>query len=125
MKKALLFTAGSAIQKFGDTIREEQEVLMHISNIVMEIFAMDTAIHRLMKKSSTDLHADVTRTFINDAVGRVEFSAKQILAAVADGDTLRTQIAALRRVLRWTPVNTVKARQRVADFLVESGRYAL
>ena len=125
MKKVLLFTAGSAIQKFGDSIREEQEVLMHISNIVMEIFAMDTAIHRLMKKSSTDLHADVTRTFINDAVGRVEFSAKQILAAVADGDTLRTQLAALRRVLRWTPVNTVKARQRVADFLVASGRYAL
>ena len=125
MKKVLLFTAGSAIQKFGDSIREEQEVLMHISNIVMEIFAMDTAIHRLMKKSSTDVHADVTRTFINDAVSRVEFSAKQILAAVADGDTLRTQIAALRRVLRWTPVNTVKARQRVADFLVDSGRYAL
>jgi hypothetical protein len=67
----------------------------------------------------------VTRTFINDAVGRVEFSAKQILAAVADGDTLRTQIAALRRVLRWMPVNTVKARQRVANFLVDSGRYAL
>ena len=46
-----MFTAGSAIQKFGDSIRDEQEVLMHISNIVMEIFAMDTAIHRLMKKN--------------------------------------------------------------------------
>jgi alkylation response protein AidB-like acyl-CoA dehydrogenase len=124
-KKALLFTAGSAIQKFGDAIREEQEVLMHISNIVMEVFAMDTAVQRLMKKNSDDLHADVARTFINDAVTRVEFSAKQILGAVAEGDSLRTQLAALRRVLRWTPINTVKARQRIADFLVESNRYAL
>src|SRR5215471_12105567 len=124
-KKVLLFTAGSAIQKFGDTIRDEQEVLMHISNIVMEVFAMDTAVQRLLKKNSDDLHADVARTFINDAVARIEFSAKQILGAVAEGDSLRTQLAALRRVLRWTPVNTVKARQRIADFLVESNRYAL
>jgi alkylation response protein AidB-like acyl-CoA dehydrogenase len=124
-KKVLLFTAGSAIQKFGDTIRDEQEVLMHISNIVMEIFSMDTAVQRLLKKNSSDLHADVARTFINDAMSRVEFSAKQILGTVAEGDSLRTQLAALRRVLRWTPVNTVKARQRIAEFLVESNRYAL
>jgi len=124
-KKALLFTAGSAIQKFVDTIRDEQEVLMHISNIVMEIFAMDTAIHRLMKKNSADPHTDVARTFINDAMSRIEFSAKQVLAAAAEGDTLRAQLAALRRLFRWTPINTVKARQRIADFLIDSGRYAL
>jgi len=58
-------------------------------------------------------------------MGRVELSAKQVLAAVADGDALRTQLAALRRLLRWMPVNTVKARQRIADFLIDSGRYAL
>ena len=124
-KKALLFTAGSAIQKFVDTIRDEQEVLMHISNIVMEIFAMDTAIHRLMKKNSADPHTDVARTFINDAMSRIEFSAKQVLAAAAEGDTLRAQLAALRRLFRWTPINTVKARQRIADFLIDSGRYTL
>ncbi|HEY2380714.1 MAG TPA: acyl-CoA dehydrogenase family protein [Terriglobia bacterium] len=124
-KKALLFTAGAATQKFGETIREEQEVLMHISNIVMDIFAMDTAIHRLEKKSSSDPHMDVVRTFINDAMSRIEFSARQALAAVAEGDTLRTQLAALRRLLRWTPVNTVKARQRIAEFLTDTNRYAL
>src|SRR6185436_4323093 len=124
-KKALLFTAGSALQKFADSIRDEQEVLMHISDMVMEVFAMDTAIHRLMKKNSSGPHADVVRTFINDAMGRMELSAKQVLAAVADGDALRTQLAALRRLLRWMPVNTVKARQRIADFLIDNGRYSL
>jgi alkylation response protein AidB-like acyl-CoA dehydrogenase len=124
-KKALLFTAGSAIQRFGGTIRDEQEVLMHISNIVMEVFAIDTAMHRLTKKNSADPYVDVVRTYINDAMSRVEFAARQVLAAVAEGDALRTQLAALRRLLRWTPVNTVKARQRVAEFLTDSGRYAL
>jgi hypothetical protein len=124
-KKTLLFAAGAAIQKFGDTIKDEQEVLMHISNIVMEIFAMETAIHRLAKKNSADPHADVVQTFINDAMARIEFSARQTLAAVSEGDTLRTQLAALRRFLRWTPINTVKARQRIAEFLIDSNHYAL
>jgi alkylation response protein AidB-like acyl-CoA dehydrogenase len=124
-KKALLFTAGSAIQKFADSIRDEQEVLMHLSNMVMDVFAMDTAIHRVMKRASSSLQQDVTRTFINDAMSRVEFSAKQVLAAVAEGDAMRTQLAALRRLLRWMPINTVQTRQRIADFLVDNGRYAL
>jgi alkylation response protein AidB-like acyl-CoA dehydrogenase len=124
-KKALLFTAGSAIQKFGETIRDEQEVLMHLSDMVMEIFAMDTAMHRLVKKNSADPHLDVTRTFINDAMVRIDFSARQVLAAIAEGDMLRTQLAGLRRLLRWTPINTIKARQRIADFLTDSNRYAL
>jgi hypothetical protein len=124
-KKALLFVAGSAIQKYADTIKDEQEVLMHISNMVMDVFAMDTAIHRLMKKNHSGPQRDIAQTFINDAMSRVEFSAKQVLAAIAEGDTLRTQLAALRRLLRWTPLNTVRARQRIADFLIDSGRYAL
>jgi alkylation response protein AidB-like acyl-CoA dehydrogenase len=124
-KKALLFTAGSAIQKFGETIRDEQEVLMHLSDMVMEIFAMDTAMHRLVKKNSADPHRDVARTFINDAMVRIDFSARQVLAAIAEGDMLRTQLAGLRRLLRWTPINTIKARQRIAEFLTDSNRYAL
>jgi alkylation response protein AidB-like acyl-CoA dehydrogenase len=120
-KKALLFSAGSAIQKFGDTIRDEQEVLMRISDIVMEVFAIDTAVHRLIKQTSSStraVHEDMARTFINDAMSRVEFSARQVLAAVAEGDALRTQLAALRRLLRWVPINTVKSRQRIAEYVL-------
>jgi len=124
-KKALLFTAGSALQKFADSIRDEQEVLMHLSNMVMDVFAMDTAIHRVMKRASSSVREDVARTFINDAMSRVEFSAKQVLAAVSEGDAMRTQLAALRRLLRWMPINSVQTRQRIADFLIDNGRYAL
>src|SRR6266446_1908670 len=124
-KKALLFAAGSAIQKFADAIRDEQEVLMHLSNMVMDVYAMDTAVCRLTKKSSTDIHLDVARTFINDAMNRIEFSARQVLAAIAEGDMLRTQLAGLRRLLRWIPINTVQTRQRIAENLTDNGRYAL
>jgi butyryl-CoA dehydrogenase len=121
----LLFVAASALQKYMDAIRDEQEVLMHLSNLAMEVYAMDTAVHRLMKKGSTELHQDAARTFINDAMARVEFAGRQVLAAVAEGDMLRAQLSAIRRLLRWTPVNTVRTRQRIADFMIERGRYAL
>ena len=97
---------------------------MHLSNLVMEVFAMDTAIHRLMKGDTSGVRADVIRVFVNDAMSRVEFAARQVLAAVAEGDALRTQLGALRRLLRWVPINTVKARQRIADFVTDQGRYA-
>jgi len=124
-KKALLFTAGAALQKYGEGIRDEQEVLMHLSNMVMEAYAIDTAVTRLVKMTSTDIHREVAATFINDAMGRVELSARQVLAAVAEGDNLRMQLAALRRLLRWTPINTVRSRQLIAEFLIDSNRYAL
>ena len=69
------------------------------------------------------LHEDAARVFVNDASGRVEASAKQALAATADGDMLRTHLAALRRLLKWTPVNTVAMRRRLADATVAKGAY--
>ena len=124
-KKALLFVAGSAIQKFADATRDQQEVLMHISDIVMGIYAMDTAVQRLTKQSSRDVSRDIADTFINDAMSRVEFSSRQILAAVAEGDALRMQLGGLRRLLRWVPINTVRTRQRIAEHLTDNGRYAI
>ena len=124
-KKATLFVAGAAVQKYMDGIKDQQEILMHVSNMAMETYAMDTAVQRLMKKGSTAVHTDIARTYINDAILRVEAAGKQALAAVSDGDNLRTQLSALRRLLRWSPVNTVQARQRIAEFLSDRGRYAL
>jgi alkylation response protein AidB-like acyl-CoA dehydrogenase len=121
-RKATLFVAGAAVQKYMDSIRDEQEVLMHISNMVMETYAMDTAIRRLLKKESA-VSEEIVRTFINDAVSRIEFSGRQVLAAISEGDTLRTQLSALRRLLRWSPVNTVKARQRIAEYLTDRGTW--
>ncbi len=121
-KKAVLFAAASAIQRFGEAIRDQQEVMMHLSDMAMEAFAMETAVARVMKKNS-EIGADAARTFVNDAMNRVDFHGRQIVAAVAEGDALRTQLAALRRLLKWVPINTVKTRQRIADYLTDCGSY--
>ena len=69
------------------------------------------------------LHEAAARTFVNDATQRIQAAATNALAAMADGDTLRTLLAALRRVLKATPVNTVALRRTLADATVSRGSY--
>ena len=68
---------------------------------------------------------DAASTFVNDAAARVEVSARSAVAAMAEGDTLRTHLAALRRLLKVTPVNTVARRRRLADRAVQQAGYTL
>jgi alkylation response protein AidB-like acyl-CoA dehydrogenase len=123
-KKAFLFVTQAAVQKYADSIKNEQEVLMHLSNMVMEIYAMDTALHRAGKSNSSELSRAIVRTFINDAVHRLMFSASQVLASIGEGEGLQTQLSTVQRLLRWTPLNTIQLRHRIAEQLIEQGRYA-
>jgi len=70
-----------------------------------------------------DLHEAAARAFVSDAAQRIDAAAKSSLAAMADGDTLRTLLAALRRVLKVAPVNTVALRRQLADAAVSRAGY--
>src|SRR5262249_11943883 len=119
-----LFVTQAAVENYGASIKNEQEVLMHLSNMVMEIYAMDTALHRADKSNSSELGGAIVRTFINDAMHRLIFSASQVLAAIDEGERLQTQLSTVRRLLRWMPLNTIQLRHRIAEQLIEQGRYA-
>lgn len=130
VKKAALFTAGVAVQRYLDGIEEQQEVLAAIADLVIETFAMESGLLRARKAVQRDgLEASavmvaMVRTYINDALPRVDASAKTVLAAADAGDTLRTELAGLRRFLRYTPANTVALRRSIADHLIAQGRYS-
>ena len=66
---------------------------------------------------------DLLLVFINEAVGRMELHARRALAAISEGDELRAQLGILRRLLRWSPVNVIAARRRIAKRLAEVGSY--
>jgi alkylation response protein AidB-like acyl-CoA dehydrogenase len=128
-KKVALMVLGTAAQKYMQALSEEQEVLLGASNIIMEVYAMESAILRAQKLAAAQgedaaaLYLDIVRVFCNDAVERVEAEAKNTLAAIAEGDELRTLLAALKRFTKHTPVNTVAARRRVADAMIKANRY--
>jgi alkylation response protein AidB-like acyl-CoA dehydrogenase len=129
VKKAALFAAGVAVQKYLETIEEQQEVLAAIADLVTETFAMESGLLRAQRavqregENAAALKIAMIRTYINDAVARVDATAKTVLGAVEEGDTLRTELAGLRRLLRYTPVNTVALRRQVAEAQIASGRY--
>jgi alkylation response protein AidB-like acyl-CoA dehydrogenase len=129
-KKVALMTLGTAAQKYMMKLGDQQEVLMGIADIIIDTYAMESAILRAQKlvasqgEESAARYMDMTRVFCNDAVERVEARAKNTLAAMAEGDELRTLLAALRRFTKLTPMNTVIARQRIADVMVGANRWA-
>ena len=127
-KKTALMVLGLAMQTFGQKLTDEQEVLMHAADILMDVFAAESAVLRAEATSSrkagnASLHVDAARVFVNDAALRIDASAKQALAATVDGDTLRTMLAGLRRLIKVTPVNTAALRRRLADETVARGAY--
>ena len=121
MKKAALMVLGTAMQTYGEKLTDEQEILSTAADIVIDVYASESA---LLRATNADaLRQDAARVFINDAAGRVEIACRTALAAMAEGDTLRTLLAATRRVMKVTPVNTVAARRRIADAVVEKKAY--
>jgi hypothetical protein len=128
-KKISLLVTGAAVQKYMMKLAEEQEILGLISDMVIQVFAMESALLRAMKTTERfgDERAQIQKTmvkvFVNDGFDRLEGFAKKALAAVAEGDTLRTQLSALKKLTRFTPVNTIALRREIADSVIKIGRY--
>jgi alkylation response protein AidB-like acyl-CoA dehydrogenase len=130
-KKMFLQAAGGAVQKFREKLADEQELIGALSNVVMEIYAMESCLLRAQKaaaakgESATATMIDATRVFINDAAERAEHEAKRAIAAVHEGDMLTTQMAVLKRFAKRAPVDTIALRRRVAAAVQSQDRYPL
>jgi alkylation response protein AidB-like acyl-CoA dehydrogenase len=122
LKKAALMVLGTAMQSYGEKLQDEQEILSLTADIVIDVFAAESAALRAAAAGG-DLHAATAQIVVNDAAGRVEIAARSALAGMTEGDTLRTLLAALRRTVKPNPLNTVALRRRVADAVAERKGY--
>jgi alkylation response protein AidB-like acyl-CoA dehydrogenase len=127
-RKIALMVVGLALQTYGQKLSDEQEVLMLATDILIDVYAADSAVLRATVASTrkaprATLQVDAARVFVSDAAIRIDGYARQALAAMTDGDNLRTVLAALRRLSKLTPVNTVMLRRRLADEAVARGGY--
>ncbi|HEX4642217.1 MAG TPA: acyl-CoA dehydrogenase family protein, partial [Candidatus Acidoferrales bacterium] len=129
VKKTFLLVAGVALEKHRDRLADQEELLAGLSDIVMECYAIESSLRRVQKaesargQASSEVMADATRVFLHDAADRVEVGARRALAAVVEGDMLRTELAILRRFLKREPADTIKMRQRIAAAVQSSDRY--
>jgi alkylation response protein AidB-like acyl-CoA dehydrogenase len=123
-RQVLQFVANLALQCHGEAIKDQQEILMHLADITMEIYAMDSALCRAAR-SGSGLHSWMAETFVSDALARVSWSATQIVASLAEGEQLQAHLGRLRGSLAYTPANTVQTRQRIAESFLDNERAQL
>jgi len=130
-KKLGLFAAGAATQKYMQAIQDQQEIMGAIADMTIETYAMETAVLRAQKiaeskgEAAAALPIAMTRVYLSQAMEKVESAARKVIAAVADGDMLRTQLAILRRLAKHEPFNTIELRQQIAQKMIERGKYTL
>ena len=126
MKKTALMVFGVAMQTYGTKLADQQEVLTYTADILIDVYSAESALLRAIAAGGAtraSLHADVARVFVNDAAARIEMAARQALAVMTSGDTLRTMLAGLRRLSKFVPLDTVTLRRRLADEAVSRGGY--
>ena len=130
-KKLGLFAAGAATQKYMQTIQDQQEIMGAIADVVIEIYAMESAVLRAQKiirnngDSPAALPVAMTRVYLAQAMEKIESAVRKIISAVAEGDMLRTQLAILRRLAKYEPFNSIDLCQQIAQRMIERGKYAV
>ncbi|HWG88360.1 MAG TPA: acyl-CoA dehydrogenase family protein [Candidatus Acidoferrales bacterium] len=130
-KKVALMLAGAASQKYMMAIADQQEILAAIADMVIDIFAMDSVVLRTQKlierqgEVKSQVAVAMTQVSLAKAMDNLEASARKVLAAVAEGDMLRTQLVILRRLFKYEPFNTIALTQQIANRVFEAGRYVI
>lgn len=130
-KKIAVLMTGLAAQKYGAELDQHQGVLAGIADLIIEAYAMECVLLRSLKLAETqgeDTAAtvlDMTRLYCNDAMGKIDLWTREVLAGCAEGDELRTLMAAARRMTRYTPIDSLHLREKIADFYIAKEAYAV
>lgn len=129
MKKMVLMTAGTAAQKLGMALKDEQEILLNVADMIIEIYATESALLRAKKaieasgEAAADLKIKMAKLYAHNAFQKCELIAKNTLAAVESGDSLKTLQSALKKLARFDLENTIALRRAIADAIIDAEKY--
>jgi alkylation response protein AidB-like acyl-CoA dehydrogenase len=131
-KKAVIFVAGAAAQKFLQRLPEEQEVLLRAADMIIETFAMESAVVRAQKalaagagEKTARLHLALASAYVDEALPKIQAWAVQALSHIEEGDSLRAMLMGLRKLLKYQPMNAIALNREIARAVAESGGYPL
>jgi alkylation response protein AidB-like acyl-CoA dehydrogenase len=130
-RKLAMFAAGAASQKYMMGLADQQEVMGALADSIMEVYALESCILRAEKlaaargESAAKQAIAMTQYYATKAFERVELQSRKVIATVAEGDMLRTQMAILRRLTKHDPANTVALGRQIARNVLEAGRYTV
>lgn len=130
-KKIFLMAGAQAVQKYQLKLEREQEVLSHLADIMISIYAMESALLRTQKliarvgEDRAELPIAMTRSFIHEEFGNIEAWAKEVLSYMEQGDPLRTQLSILKKLTKRSAVNTLSLKRKIAVKVIQAERYVV
>lgn len=127
-KKIVLLCMGAAYQRYLAALEDQQEILAGITDMAMNAFALESCrlrAEKLAARGRGEQAAEMCAVFSQEAMEQIEATARSVLAACAEGDALRTQLAVLRRFSKFDPADVIALRRRIAGRLLEAERYVV
>jgi alkylation response protein AidB-like acyl-CoA dehydrogenase len=127
-KKIALLTLGLAHEKYGAKLEQQQEIIMNMSDIIMEVFAMESSLLRSRKLTAAGggaNAADACAVYLRDAMNKIELASRTVLSACAQSDDLKRNLSRLRAYATHDPVNSIELRRKIAGRLLASERYTV
>ncbi len=129
LRKAILMTAGAAFQKLMQKMKDEQEILMNIADMLNDLYTCESVLLKTEKMFNTSGEAvaapyeDMMKVFFNDAIERINLNGKHAIAAFTEGDEQKMMLMGLKRYTKYEVVNTKELRRRIADRMIEKNAY--
>jgi hypothetical protein len=130
LKKAILMVAGTAVQKYMNSLAKEQEVLMNIADMAIKVYTAESTILRVQKEAGVKgeeavaQQIDIARVYLSDTVDNVNKFGKEAIASMTEGDEQRLLALGLKRFTKADLYNAKDARRRIADVLIQANEYA-
>ncbi|TVX88186.1 acyl-CoA dehydrogenase family protein [Paenibacillus agilis] len=130
-KKVFLTVGGLAVQKYGTSLEKEQEVLSYLADLMIQIYAIESTLLRTRKRigkvgeEKAKAAIQMTEVFIHEAFAKIEHIAKETAAAMESGDTLRTHLSILKKLVRRTPINAVGLKREIAARVIQAEGYII
>ncbi|MBK6266129.1 acyl-CoA dehydrogenase family protein [Marivirga sp. S37H4] len=129
LKKITLIIAGSAAQKLMMKLKEEQEILMNVADMLIQLYVLESVLVKSRKISNTlgekaaANQIEISKLFMHEATEKIRQAGQEALWSFAEGDELKMLLLALKRFTKLEPFNTKDARRRIAQSIIEEGKY--
>lgn len=128
-KKAILMVAGAALQKYTTSFQDQQEILMNVADMLMYTYATESALLRVEKLASMydekklAIYKDMLDVMLYDTAARINKIGVDAVNSFAEGDEQTGMLMGMKRFTKAAPVNVMAARRRIADQIIEAGKY--
>lgn len=130
LKKAILMIAGAAAQKFMMALSQEQEILMNVSDMIIDTYVAESTLLRTEKilelkgEEAAKIPTEMVRALFTDLSDKVFKSGKDAILAMAEGDEQRMMLMGLKRFTKYAGHNTKACRRAIAQHLIQANQYS-